>query len=177
VTGGFAELAEIEREIAALDAAYRPVAKAPVEPGALDDVAAAARRVQADLDALGVEARARSILQTVVARYADGDEAVRAAIRRLFDRHTSFRWAAHLPADGADPAAAFRAQLICVSARDQGSDTRDELLGLTDLCRRARRAGVAVEPILAEVAAMSSDVDRYGMGSMRSILLRFAGAA
>ncbi len=36
---------------------------------------------------------------------------------------------------------------------------------------RARRAGIDVDPILHEVAAMSSDVDRYGMGSTRTIIL------
>ena len=59
-------------------------------------------------------------------------------------------------------------------ARDQGADTRDEIVGLSLLCRRARELGIDTIPIFVEVAAMSSDVNRYGMGSTRDILLRHA---
>ena len=44
---------------------------------------------------------------------------------------------------------------------------------LQALCGRARRDGIYVDAVLTEVAAMSSDVDRYGMGSTRSILLSY----
>ncbi|GIF65921.1 hypothetical protein Ais01nite_39560 [Asanoa ishikariensis] len=68
--------------------------------------------------------------------------------------------------------AEFRAELIRWAARDQGTDTRDELLRLRDLVDQARRAGVDLTPILAEVAELSSTEDRYGMGSTRDILRR-----
>jgi hypothetical protein len=51
-------------------------------------------------------------------------------------------------------------------------DTRDELLTLRDLCESATNAGVDTAPILVEVAGISSDVDRYGMGSIKEILLK-----
>ncbi|SNS88328.1 hypothetical protein SAMN05421812_102203 [Asanoa hainanensis] len=72
----------------------------------------------------------------------------------------------------ADPAAEFRAELIRWAARDQGNDTRDELLRLRDLVEQARTAGVDLAPIVAEVAELSSTEDRYGMGSTRDLLLR-----
>lgn len=46
---------------------------------------------------------------------------------------------------------------------------------LRAVCEEARAAGVAVDPVLREVAAMSGDVDRYGMGSPRGLLLRAVG--
>jgi hypothetical protein len=46
------------------------------------------------------------------------------------------------------------------------------LLRLRDLLAEPAAAGVDVDPVLAEVAALSSDIDRYGMGSIRTILLR-----
>jgi hypothetical protein len=165
-------LAEIEREIARLDAVYRPVAKAPVDimdPDAFENMGT---RIQAELAQLGVDDQAKAVLRAVIELYAAGDETVRVAVRQLFDRYTSFRWAAHLPREW-DTAEEFRAHLVHLSARDQGADTRDEILGLQDLCERAHRAGIDVDPILDEVAAMSSDVDRYGMGSMRSVILRY----
>ena len=54
--------------------------------------------------------------------------------------------------------------------RDQGADTRDEIVALQHLCDRVRQAGIHINPILKEVAAISSELDRYGMGSMLSIL-------
>jgi hypothetical protein len=112
------------------------------------------------------------VLRALIDGYGAGDEAERVAIRRLFDRYTSFRWAAHLPGEW-DTATEFRARLVHLSARDQGADTRDEILVLRDLCDRAHRAGIDAAPILDEVAAMSSAVDRYGMGSMRGIILQY----
>ncbi len=168
------ELGQVEREMARLDAVYRPVATAPLRPDDLSAVADLGARIGAELAALGVNDRAEAVLHQVIGLYDGRDEATRATIRGLFDRYPSFRWAAHLPWDWAT-AVEFRARLIHLSARDQGADTRDEILALQDLCERAGRCGVDVGPILAEVAAISSDVDRYGMGSMRSILLRYGG--
>lgn len=168
------DLTEIEREVARLDAAYRPVVSKPVDLADPDAFRNMGATVQAELAGLAVKDQAVAVLRAVVDLYATGDETVRAAIRRLFDRYTSFRWAAHLPSDWDSPEE-FRAQLVHLSARDQGADTRDEILRLQYLCDRARQAGFDVDAILAEVAAMSSDVDRYGMGSMRSVLLRYGG--
>ncbi|MFG2041771.1 hypothetical protein [Dactylosporangium sp. NPDC048998] len=166
-------LADIEREMARLDAVYRPVATAPVDladPAALRDLGAS---IRAELAALGVGGRSEAVLRAVVEAYAAGDGTVRTAIRGLFERYPSFRWAAHLPPDW-DTAAEFRTRLILLCAHDQAPDTRDEILALQDLCDRARRAGIDVDPVLDEVTAMASDTDRYGMGSMRAILLTYA---
>lgn len=162
----------VEREVAELDAVYRPVATMPVDLDRLQELGA---QTAAALAALGVDGRAEAVLRAVIELYGTGDDSVRAAIRRMFDRYTSFRWAAQLPREEEGTGAGFRAALIHFSARDQGSDTRDEVLGLRDLCARARQAGVDVDPVLAEVAELSSDVDRYGMGSTRAILLGHLG--
>ena len=153
-TKGDMNLAAVEHEMAWLDTAYRPIAKSPVDAAVRDDPEAWGAAIKAALDRLGVDDRAE------------------AAVRRLFDRYTSFRWAAHLPREW-DTAAEFRSHLIHLSARDQGSDTRDEILELRDLCDRAHGLGIDTGPILDEVAAMSSDEDRYGMGSMRGVLLAY----
>jgi len=165
-------IVDVEREMAWLDAVYRPVVTSPVDVAVRDDPDAWGAAVKAELDRLAVYDRAEAAVRAVVAVYAAGDETVRAAVRRLFDRYTSFRWAAHLPREW-DTAEEFRAHLIHLSARDQGADTRDEILGLRDLCERALGLGIDTGPILDEVAAMSSDEDRYGMGSMRSVLLAY----
>lgn len=152
-----------------LDAVYRPVATSPVDTADVyENPGAVIAAKLAELD----EDEAEAVLRAAIEAYETGDDTVRATIRRLFDRYTSFRWAAHLPR-GWDSAADFRAHLIHMSARDQGADTRDEILALQDLCDRAQRAGIDVDRVLDEVAAMSSDVDRYGMGSMRDVFIRY----
>jgi hypothetical protein len=169
---GGVDLAEIEDEVARLDAVYRPVALMPVDiadPDALRNMGAT---IRAGLAKLAVDDRAETVLRAVIEVYAAGGEAVRVAVRRMFDRYSSFRWAAHLPRMW-DSVEEFRARLVHLSACDQGADTRDEILALQDLCARARRAGIDVDSILDEVAAMSSDVDRYGMGSMRAVILGY----
>ena len=159
-------LVDVEREMARLDAVFRPVASSTVDVEVRDDPAAWGASVEAELRLLAVDDQAEAAVRAIVEVYAAGDESVRAAVRRLFDRYTSFRWAAHLPREW-DTTEEFRAHLIHLSARDQGSDTRDEILALNDLCDRALGLGIDTGPILDEVAAMSSDEDRYGMGSMR----------
>jgi hypothetical protein len=166
------DLADIEREMARLDAVYRPVATAPVDVMNREAMVNLGATISAALAELAVDDQAQAVLHGIIARYVAGDESDRAAIRRLFDRYTSFRWAAHLPRQW-DTAEELRDQLIHMSARDQGPDTRDEILALQDLCDRAGRAGIDIGPILDEVAGLSSDEDRYGMGSMRSIFLTY----
>jgi hypothetical protein len=166
------DLADLESRMAALDTAYRPVAKAPVDLAELADTERMGERIGAALHALGVDEEAQDVLRGVIDGYGGGNEGVREAIRRLFDRYPSFRWAAHLPREW-ETAAGFRDRLILMSAHDQGADTRDEILALQDLCEQARRNGIDTGPILDEVAAMSSTVNRYGMGSMRDVLVAY----
>lgn len=66
----------------------------------------------------------------------------------------------------------FRRRLVHVSAVDQGTDPRDDLMAIWSLCNRARARGNEVEPALREVADLSSDVDLYGFGSMRVLIMR-----
>jgi hypothetical protein len=168
------ELDDIEKKMACLDTVYRPVATKPVDIGALFGATGLnnlGASIEADMAQLGVGDQAEMLLRELVELYAAVDDKVRLRIRGLFDRYSSFRWAAHLPREW-NRAEEFRARLIHLSMRDQASDARDEIVTLQSLCSRARQAGIDVDPILDEVAAMSSDVDRYGMGSMRAMILR-----
>lgn len=165
------EPAAIEEDVALLDAVLEPVVKAPVDVTDPDWMA----KLQAappPVDRAGVRAEADAVLTEILARYAE-DEAARPALRALFDRYTSFRWAVN-PQFPVTPEG-VRSALLLLSVRDQGADTRDEIMVLRAVCEEARAAGVAVDPILREVAAMSSDVDRYGMGSLRRLLRKAAG--
>ncbi|MGY1495384.1 hypothetical protein ACW4TU_01850 [Streptomyces sp. QTS52] len=162
---------EIEERVALVDEAVRPIAEHPVDITD-PDWAERMRQGPAPLDEAGVRVEAEAALRALIALYAQGDEALRASVRALFSRYTSFRWATHLPVEPTPEG--FRRRLLHMSAVDQGSDTRDELLSLRDLCADARTAGIDLGPVLREVAELSSPEDKYGMGSMRDILLGVA---
>ncbi|MEU4742989.1 hypothetical protein AB0G02_21325 [Actinosynnema sp. NPDC023658] len=163
------DLSAIEEDVAVLDAVLEPVANAPVD---LSDPDWGAKLESAPLDRADVRTEADAVLTEILARY-EADAGARPGLRALFDRYPSFRWAVN----PAFPATAdgVRSALLLLSARDQGADARDELMVLRAVCDEARAAGVDVDPLLREVAAMSNDVDRYGMGSMRRLLLDTAG--
>ncbi|WP_328444284.1 hypothetical protein [Amycolatopsis sp. NBC_00438] len=142
-----------EQEVARLDAVLEPIANAPYDGEPFEVV---------------LPPGAREVLRALLDHYATGGDDARAAVRALFERYPSFRWAVSLP--DAD----FRTRLLHFSACDQGADPRDELLALNALCAAALADGVDVRPVLREVAALSSPVDKYGMGSTRDFLLRRA---
>jgi hypothetical protein len=161
---------DVEAVVSRLDQALAPIANTPVEIGDPNWVEKM-RRAPPSVVRAGVADEVETALATLLNRYGEGDESTRMAIRELFARYRSFRWAVG-PSYPADTPDRFRGWLLLLSARDQGADARDELSALSDVCREATAAGVAIGPILREVAAISSDVDRYSMGSMRDILLR-----
>lgn len=168
---GSVGLADVEVEVRRLDGLLEPIAKRPVDVNDPDWMV----KLQASnpLAEAGVETESRTALRMLLAHYAEGGADVRETIREMFNRYTSFRWAVYVPLEAT--LEGFRLRLLHFSAVDQGSDARDELLGLADLCSAARKANVDIRGVLAEVAEMSSDVDRYGMGSTRKFLLDVMG--
>jgi gentisate 1,2-dioxygenase len=62
--------------------------------------------------------------------------------------------------------------VLLFSMKDEERDTRDAILLLRALCDKAAAAGLNIVPLLDEVAALSSPLDRYGWGSTRELLLR-----
>lgn len=68
----------------------------------------------------------------------------------------------------------FRSALAMLSIENQGRDARDTIVALVELCKAAKQAGIDTSPHLKEIAALSSDADKYGMGSMRDLFLQRA---
>jgi len=156
--------------IAKLDQLLQPIAKRPVDitrPGWLGRLRAGVP----PLDEAGAREAAESLLAEILAAYAQGPTQTRTAIRQLFQQHRSFAWAATLsvPRTTSD---GLRQHLLLFSIIDQGRDCRDAWLTLQEMCQGAKAAGLDPEPILREVAAVSSDENKYGMGSTRQMLLK-----
>ena len=161
------KLSTWKEQIARLDAALRPIAQHPM--GCLG-LLFKPRRWTHPLDVAGVRARAEGFLSEIIDYYPTADAETRKAIRTLFEEHPGFTWAATLPYHPVTDES-FRAHLILFSIKDHEQDTRDAIVLLHELCEKASSAGVKTGPILEEIAELSSDVNKYGMGSTRSLLL------
>ena len=156
--------------IAKLDQLLQPIAKRPVDitrPGWLERLRAGVP----PLDEAGARDTAERLLGEILAAYAQGTVQTRTAIRQLFQMHQSFSWAPTLSVPRTT-IEGWRQHLILFSIIDQGRDSRDAWLTLQEICQAAKSAGLDIAPVLREVAAMSSDENKYGMGSTSQMLLR-----
>lgn len=160
-------LADVEEQVAAHDAALKSITARPVENFDLEQF-----RDSDPLTEAGIGTEAVALLRTMLDIYAHGGDDDRAAIRALFARHGSFRASVNLPWE--PTAESFRLHLLHISARDLLPDARDELVAVRYTRERAEAAGVDLRPIALEIAAISSDVVRFGMGSARDLLLAYA---
>jgi hypothetical protein len=122
------------------------------------------------LDESQTRAAAEGLLLELIDHYQASDEPTRQDIRHLLAEHTGFTWATGVPFPPTSEAG-FRAHLIRFVLEDQGRDSRDAILALQALVKEATVAGVRTDPILRAAADLASDVDKYGMGSTRAMLL------
>ena len=162
------DLTELELQLMEIDERLRPIATRPV---AFDDVKTITllAETRSPLDEAGVRSETEALLKALAAEYESSDEETRRAIRRLFASYPHFAWAASFSVSPITEAG-FRQDLILFSMLDQGKDSRDALLALRALCEQARAAGIETRPILREVAGLSSDENKYGMGSTKHML-------
>lgn len=123
---------------------------------------------------IGALSKKLKTVEDVLEAYATGDDSVRATLRELFAKNAKFDWAAGAP-PSRTTAEGFRLHLLLISVIDHSEDFRDTLLYLRDVYNEALAAGVDMEPVLREVAELSSDESQTAMGSLKSILLRMSG--
>ena len=164
-------LEDFELQIMEFDERLRPIAERPV------DITRAGwfERLQSGvppLEEAGIRDEVEKLLVDLIEIYAQCPEEPRATIRRFFSEYRSFAWAASLSELGKSEAG-LRQQVILFSMKDQGRDSRDALLALRQICREAIDALIDPVPLLREVAALSSSVNKYGMGSTRDMLLQY----
>ncbi len=166
------DLASWRSRLGQLEAALAPIAQRPVDitsPGWLNRL----RSKLPPLDEAGVRHQAEQLLHELIPAYAQGSDELRAALRQLMAKAPSFTWAATLPRPIRNTAS-FRDHLLLFSLKDQGRDTRDAIVTLDELCHEANSAGCADPQILSSIAALSSNVNRFGMGSTAALLERKA---
>jgi hypothetical protein len=162
------DLVELELMILELDEKLKPIAQKTVDlsnPNWMDEL-----RKTSPIDQIGKRSEAEAALSEAVDTYAKADPDTRETIRVMFTKCTSFTWAA-IPPWPLNTNDGFTRHLLLFSIYDQGRDSRDALLQLRTLLATARSANLDTAAACRHVAKLSSDVDRYGMGSTRSMLL------
>ena len=163
------DLADWEIRIMELEERLRPIAKRPVDI-TVPNWLTLLKQSPHPLDEADVRADVERLLEEAIDEYQKCGEENRQAIRKLFEQYSAFSWAATLPyAPTTDEC--FRRHVVLFSIKDLARDTRDAILWLRDLCHTADAAGVVTAPILQQVAELSSDVNKHGMGSTRRLLL------
>ncbi|MET7867670.1 hypothetical protein [Micromonospora taraxaci] len=164
------DLAAIREDVAVIDALLRDIADRPVDL-ADPDWQAKLSAARPPAEEAGVAAEAAAALTALLDVYELGD-AARDEVRRIFRTHRAFSWGAGLRGEFPSVATEFRRRLVHISARDQYADPRDDLVEIWELCEWARDKGIDVEPVLHAVADISGEVDHFGMGSTRRLILR-----
>jgi hypothetical protein len=163
------KIASWKEQIARLDAALRPIVNRRATLGNL--LSLLWHGASNPLEAAQVNVQAEQLTSELIEYYAIGNAEMRLAIRRLFNEHPSFSWATTLPYKPFTDES-FRAHLILFSMKDQERGTRDAIVTLHAICGKARSAGIKTDPIIEEIAEISSDIDKHGTGSTRTLLRR-----
>jgi hypothetical protein len=159
---------DFKLRIAELDRCLRPIADRPVDitkPGWGINLTQAH-----PLDEAGVRYEADLLLRELITFYRVNSDESRGAIRKLFAENRAWTWAASLSFDPTTEEN-LRQHLLLFSIKDQGRDSRDAILWLQYICQTARSAGSNTTAALKEVAALSSNENKYGMGSTQKMLL------
>lgn len=152
-----------------LDLRLQPIAKRSVDM--LEPNWIVNHTISRALDEAGIRDETQTLLLKFIALYDRAPENIRDQIRARFETFSAFAWAASLAAPPLTRAAA-RKHLLHFSIVDSGPDSRDAILQLQYICHCAVTAGVDMAPLLAEIAELSSDKDKHGMGSTRNLLRR-----
>ena len=116
----------------------------------------------------------KKFANNIIEFYLKTNSEGREKIRQLFSECTNFSWwfLLFFPIDHDKFSETdFKNKLIFLSINDQGRDTRDWLLEIREDCKQARAKGYDFETPLKEIAELSSDIDKYGMGSTKHLML------
>jgi hypothetical protein len=156
-----------------LDAALEPIASRHVT---LADLASPETRqaVANPLEQAGIAEAAAALMAEILDAYSRANAADRCALRHLFSEHRAFGWAAGFLMPFSADARSARQQLLLFSLLDQGGDSRDALLWLRTFCQQPDADCQALPELLREIAALSSAIDHYHLGSTASMLMNAA---
>lgn len=167
-----ADLDQLEVQMKALDKRIASIANRTMDLPNPKGIARSKQRSH-PLDTVEARTEAEALIEKLGEVYQSSDAETRARIRAMLVGNASFDWAVQFP-EVADAKESLHRSLLRLSMSDQGRDSRDALVALDALVKKARAAGINPVPVLEEIAGLSSVEDRFGMGSMMQMLLAAA---
>ncbi|MEP4078290.1 hypothetical protein [Haloferula sp.] len=158
---------ELQQEIQGFDELLDPIANAEVDIND-PDWQKKLKESQHPLDEAGIRKAVGEATQRLIELFLASNSKERDQIRKLLADNGSFAWAMVVPGSG-DPGITFRDSVLLV-VMDDTCDTRDAIIGIGALVDQARAKGVDYGPIMRQIAKVAGTRDRYGFGSMRTII-------
>ncbi len=123
---------------------------------------------QHPLDEAGIRKPAEEATQKIIEIFLSSNSKGRSQIRKLLADNESFAWAMSVPVSS-DHEVEFRDSVLLVVI-DDAIDTRDAIARIDSLVDQARANGVEYRSIMRQIAKVAGTTDRYGFGSMRTII-------
>ena len=123
---------------------------------------------QNPLEEAGVRKPAEQVIQRVIELFLAANSKGRSQIRKLLADNENFTWAMVTPMSS-DPEIVFRDSVLLVIMADT-ADTRDAISEIQNLVNSARASGINYRPIMRQLAKVAGTTDRYGFGSMRTVI-------
>ena len=153
----YSSIEECDARFRKLNEKVRPIAERPVDPNlrSLRDAQEWLAKRPLPLDEVGERAEGEDLLAALNELYGSTPD-LRPPIRDMFGRYRYASWALW-PKQQSTTEEGFRSCLLVISMRDVHDDPRDALSLLERSCQTAETAGVDIRPVIASVAAISSE--------------------
>ncbi len=164
------EMEKIHLEIRKFDKLLEPIANAEVDindPNWQKNL----REAQHPLDKAGIREPAERLTQRIIELFLASKSKERGQIRKLLADNENFAWAMAAP-ESSDLEVAFRNSLLLLVI-DDTIDTRDVITRIESLVDKAQADGLRYRPIVKQIAKVAGTTDRYGLGSLRSVIKRY----
>ncbi len=161
---------EIHLEISEFDKLLEPIANAEVDindPNWQKNL----RDAHHPLDKAGIREPAERLTQRIIELFLASNSKERGQIRKLLADNENFAWAMAAP-ESSDLEVAFRDSVLLLVI-DDTIDTRDAITGIESLVDEAQANGVPYRPIMKQISKVAGTTDRYGLGSLRSVIKRY----
>jgi hypothetical protein len=154
----------------ALDRKIRPLAAQEVDMSD-PDWEQKLRTAEQPADELGLRTEIESLFDEIIERLELLDGNQRQLVFNFLNGCSSLMWSAVISGN-LQTRDGFRKHMLLFVIKDQGKDTRDAILELSHYREVGKALGIDVDAVFKELAPLASDLNKYGMGSTRDLLLR-----
>ena len=168
--------ANIERELERLNSLYESVSDVESDSNfsssilSKEDSERISSQIEKSYDNIKNDKNFDPFIDELLEEYQVMDTEQRRKIRSLLQRYTAFLWIANINRKKTMKEEYYLKTFLLISIKGDYVDTRDLILLIQYYRDKAKKEGVEIQQILEKVAKLSSKTNRFGMGSMQSLL-------